>query len=163
MARAMPSSVVLVAVCVIIAAPAFSATAEISRQEIGQWGDPFTPPHSRTDCVRYASGKWPWGGRGWKTCVGFRTQWQHMEVKAFLVTDGPDNLGNALRNSINACLVTAAAAAGTTVAITSGVAVPAALAAAKVAFGACLTAKVGDVADTYGISMDTQSHWTDWS
>ena len=135
---------------------------ELSRQKIGEWGDPLTPPQSRTDCIGYASGKFPWGG-GWKTCNQWATHWRHMEVEYFLVLNGPLNLGEEMKNAALQCLVVAAGAAGTTAAATSGAAAPAAVAAAKVAFGACIATKGSDLVDKYSLSGDSRSHWTDWS
>src|SRR6266436_2861323 len=111
--------------------------AQLSRQKIGQWGDPLTPPQSRTSCVNYASGNWSWGG-GWKTCVGWKTEWRHMEVEMYLQIDGPSNASEAVRQAVIDCAKVAAAAAVGAGVYTGG---SAALAAGKVAFEACTTAK----------------------
>jgi hypothetical protein len=49
---------------VALAIASTSMAADIARQKIGEWGDPFTPPQSRTSCIGYASGDWPWGVGG---------------------------------------------------------------------------------------------------
>lgn len=139
--------------------PVVATAAVVSRQKIGEWGDPLTPPQSRTSCVKYASGNWPWGG-GWKSCVGWKTEWRHMEVEMFLQVDGPSNLSDAAKQAVVECTAVGAAAAVGAGVYSGGTA---ALAAGKVAFEACIGTKAADVANEFSISVPTQSHWTDWS
>ena len=139
-----------------------SMAAELSKSKLAQWGDPLTPPQSKTECIGYAKGNWPWGG-GWKTCNQWATRWRHMEVEYFLVVNGPDDVSAEVKNVVVQCAVVAVGAAGTTVALTDGAAAPAAVAAAKVAFGACLATKGQELVDKYSISGASSSHWTDWS
>ncbi|MBM3092235.1 hypothetical protein GFB56_15635 [Ensifer sp. T173] len=132
--------------------------AEVKREKIAQWGDPLTPPQSRTSCIGYASGDWPWGG-GWKTCNEWKTEWRHMEVEAFLVVSGPDDLHDAAKKATEECIATTAAAAIGAGFATGG---SAALAAAKVAFPACMATKGQQIADEYSLNVETLSYWTDW-
>lgn len=123
----------------------------------------MTPPQSRTDCIGYATGEWPWPAKGgWKTCNEWRTQWRHIEVEAYLKVTGPDNLGNEIKNAVTQCVAVAAAGAVTAVVVTDGAAVPAALAAAKVTFFACMSTKGTDIGSDYSLTIDTPTHWTDW-
>lgn len=149
----------ILAAAVLLLAPLSASAAELARHKIAEWGDPLTPPQSRTECVSYASGNWPWGG-GWKTCNGWKTQWRHMEVEYFLVVSGPDDLSGEVKNAAVQCAVTAAAAAVGAGVTTGG---SAALGAAKVAFMACISAKGAELAGKFAITLDTPSHWTDWS
>ena|SRR5947209_1361605 len=139
------------------AAPA--SAAEIARQKIAQWGDPLTPPHTRTSCISYASGNWPWGG-GWKTCNGWKTDVQTMQVEAFLVTSGPDDLKQEVMKSVTRCAMIAGVAGAGAGYASGGTA---AVTAAKVAFSACLSREGVGMADKYNISVETKSHWSDWS
>jgi hypothetical protein len=153
----------LACVCMALAASSSQIkAAEVARHKIGEWGDPFTPPQSRTSCIGYASGNWPWGG-GWKTCNQWKTEWRHMEVEVSILVNGPDNLDASVRQAAVDCALTAFAAAGGVVLGTSGAGTAAALAAAKVAFAACISAKGAQLADQFAISVETPSHWTDWS
>ncbi len=132
------------------------------KQKIGEWGDPFTVPQSKTECNGWNSGDWPWGG-GWKTCVSWGTQWRHMEVEAFLEFYGPDDLTADIHSAINTCL-TAAIAAGIA-AIPIGVATDGAgcVAAAMGAFGACIATKGIAEFEKYSCQFTTDSYWTDWA
>lgn len=134
--------------------------AEINRQKVAQWGDPLTPPQSRTKCVSYASGNWPWPATGgWKTCNGWGTDWRHMEVEAFLVFNGPDNLASDAINATGQCAIVAAGAAGVVGIATSGTA---AVAAAQPAFISCMKIKGIQEFSKYSVDFTTTSHWTDW-
>ena len=90
------SKAIIVFLGAVIAISATAEAAELSRDKIAQWGDPLTPPQSRTSCIGYASGDWPWGG-SWKTCNEWKTEWRHIEVEAFLVVNGPDNVDDQAR------------------------------------------------------------------
>lgn len=151
-----PIVVTLSALSCLMATPAVAA--DISRKKLSQWGDPLTPPQTKTDCVDWASGDWPWGG-SWKTCKGWRTQVRSMQVEAFLVVSGPDNLGGEVMNAVKRCTVVAAAAAAGAGYASGGTA---AVAAAKIAFSACLGTIGSDIAEKYSINVETSSHWSDW-
>lgn len=130
----------------------------IIKYKIGQWPDPFTPPKSTTECIAWASGKWPWPAKGgWKTCSEWKTSWSHIEVEAFLEFNGPDDVGEDAKNAIGVCAVVAAAAAGAIGVATDGAA---ALPAAKFAFIKCLEAKGIAELDKYTVNFNTDSHWT---
>lgn len=58
------------------------------RLRIAKWTDIVTLPQSRTKCAKWATGKWPWGGR-WKVCVGHKVQWRTMECQLFVVAEAP--------------------------------------------------------------------------
>src|SRR5260221_3318894 len=95
---------------------------------IAVWKDPLTLPHSRSECVKWASGHIPFDGN-WKTCIGWKVQWQWMYDRAiFSVTTGkPVNIDNAVK----ICLTTAAVAAAAAAIITGGSAAAAAFEAAR--------------------------------
>lgn len=140
-------------------AMAFSSAsaAELHRAKFAQWGDPLTPPQSRTDCAKWFKTDHPIHV---KTCVGTRTQWRHIEVQAYVVTDGPANLAGDIQRAIVNCTIIAAGAAAGFGTATVGVG---ALPAAKVAFSACMAQRVSDIAGQYSVHFDTQTHWTDWA
>jgi hypothetical protein len=149
---------VLVAICWV--EPALANSVDINRQEIAVWNDPLTLPQTRTDCIGYASGDWPWPATGgWKTCNQWRTQTRVMQVHASLITSGPADLSAEAKNaSITCAVVAGVAAAGGGVASGGS----AAATAAKVAFSGCMTAKGYQIADEYQLRVETVSGWTDW-
>ncbi len=53
---------------------------------LARWKDPLTPPQTRTECNRWASGNIPFGGE-WKTCIswGLELRWMQVEVQLRLV------------------------------------------------------------------------------
>jgi hypothetical protein len=148
----------IISLTIVAIGSSIGQAAEIKRDKIAQWGDPLTPPQSRTTCIGYASGNWPWGG-GWKTCSEWKTEWRHMEVEAHLVISGPSDLGDAAKNAASACALTAIAAGAAAGYASGGTA---AIAAAKVAFTACMGTKGIEIADQYSIDFQTNSFWTDW-
>lgn len=131
----------------------------ILAKKIAQWGDPTTPPQSRSECNSWASGDWPWGG-GWKTCTGWKTEWRHMEVEAFLDFTGPDNLEKDIHKAIVDCAIAAAVGAAVAGVVTDGAG---AAAGAQTAFVTCLKLKGVQELDKYSVAFRTESHWTDWS
>jgi len=133
------------------------------KQKIGEWGDPLTPPESKTECNGWNSGDWPWGGGGWKTCVSWGTQWRHMEVEAFLEIYGPDDLNADAHSAVASCLNVAVAAA--VAAIPIGIATDGAgcVAAAMDAFTTCLEAKGIEELAKYSCEFKTDAGWTDWA
>lgn len=84
---------------------------------------------------------------------------QRMEVEALLAVSGPEDLNDAAKKATEECIATTAAAA-----IGAGFASggAAAVAAAKVAFPACMATKGQQIADLYSINVETNAHWTDW-
>ena len=77
----------------------------------------------------------------------------------FLVVDGPDNVGDGVKNCISQ-----AAGAGLIAAIASAYvgAGIGAIEAGKAAFIASVTACLGDLANQVTVTLDDRSHWTDW-
>ena len=130
----------------------------ITSTKIGQWADPLTPPKSTTECIAWATGNWPWPAKGgWKTCSEWKTSWSHIEVEAFLDFNGPDDIGQDVKNAVGTCALVAAAAAGVVGALTDGAA---AVPAAKAAFIKCMQAKGVQELDKYSVTFRTDSHWT---
>lgn len=140
----------------VLAAVSFSTTAlagQIVSKKVAQWGDPLTPPHSRTSCANIKK----LGSA--KLCVGWETQWQHMEVEGFLNFNGPDHLDQDAVKAVEDCAEVGAAAAGVLTIATDGAA---AVAAAEPAFIACLKVKGVQELDKYSVAFKTHSHWTDY-
>ena len=151
-------------------------SAEFGRDKIAQWGDPFTAPQTRTRCVSYAWGSWPWGG-GWKTCNGWATDVRTMQVVVYAKTLGPDNLAKEAQSAVEAAVKVCAALAGGS-ALTALTATPspevasriaAAYGAASSAFVACIGKKsseltaVGVGTSSLKLAFDTETHWSKWS
>lgn len=131
----------------------------ILKQKIGSWTDPLTPPQSRTECNSWARGDLPFGGE-WKTCTGWKTEFRHMEVEAFLAVTGPDNIAEDAKNAAGVCILVGAAAAGVVGAVTDGAG---AAAAAQTAFGGCMDLKGVQELDKYAITFETDGGWSDWA
>lgn len=132
----------------------------ILSQKIGHWSDPLTPVQSKTECIGYASGDWPWPANGgWKTCNQWKTSFRHMEVEGYFDFEGPDNLGDDVKKAVSDCALVAVAAGGVIGAITDGAgAVP----AAQTAFLACMKVKGIQELDKYSISYRSSAGWSDW-
>lgn len=164
--------------CAALALPlSFAASAEdFGRQKLAQWGDPFTPPQTRTRCVSEAWGNWPWGG-GWRTCNGWATDTRTMQVSVYIKSIGPDNVGQAAKDAVNAavkvCTTVAAGAAGAGFLNTATPDLATRIGAAYVAglgqFGSCMGAKAGELSalgvavGALNLAFDTDSHWSMWS
>lgn len=135
---------------------------------LASWVDPFTLPHTRSACVKYASGSWPWGG-GWKTCIGWATQFQWLHNTLYLnVSTRGLNL-QSLQSEVNQCLAIAtdieAAALLLELLETAGVA--AAQTTAQVAtfeeiLTDCLVTKFATDALKVSIPLPPTSQWSDW-
>lgn len=150
--------------------------AEFGRQKVAQWGDPLTPPHTRTRCIGYASGTWPWGG-GWKTCNQWATDTRTMQVYVWSKSLGPDNLNAvaaaAVESTAKVCAGSAGIAAAGAIAGTPSPEVAARLAAgyaaATAAFSACVGAKASSLASVgvataaLKLAFDQTSGWSKWS
>jgi hypothetical protein len=86
-----------------------------------------------------------------------------MEVAGYLVITGPDNINDSVKHAAITCSIAAGVAAAGTGIATAGAGAAAAIAAAKVAFTACMGAQGAQIIDQFNITVDTPSHWTDWS
>ena len=133
----------------------------IASHKIGSWTDPLTPPEARTECNSWATGNWPWPASGtWRTCTGWKTEFRHFEVEAFLDATGPDNIVQDAINAVGVCIVVAAATAAIAGAATDGVAVAA---TAQIAFTQCLEAKKVQETDKFSLSYRSGGGWTNWA
>ncbi|MER8556528.1 hypothetical protein NKH69_19780 [Mesorhizobium sp. M0976] len=140
--------------------PAYVKTTNlVYERRLGSWTDPLTLPHSRAVCVKWAKGNWPWGG-SWKTCVGWKTQFQFMQVTLNLrvSVEYPDITLESIRNASNECLATGAVAAALSAYYSGG------------------TAASGAFVETYRICMEvhftnatirvetpTSARWGNWT
>ncbi len=123
------------------------------QRDIGRWKDPLTLPHTKTDCVTWASGDWPWGG-GWKTCTGWRTQTQWLYNTATMTITAP-NVAD-IQSATNECLNQAAIIAAAAALVGGGsAAVPAFVAVMK----PCLVAKLNE---DLGVNVNIHSNWGGW-
>jgi hypothetical protein len=77
------------AILVILIACVGSAHAErLWSHTLHDGRDPFSPPHTRMDCVNWA---YPWPGA--KICVGHRVQCRYIKSKFIIWVDGPTAQG----------------------------------------------------------------------
>ncbi len=137
------------------AGESLASAASVHRERIAKWPDITTLPQSRATCVKWAKGKWPWGG-GWKVCVGHKVQWKHMECELFVVAERPEITAEEVRAALRTSAVAVAVAMLTGAAATGG----AAFAAAKEAFIVALVAALGIEAT---VSLDQKCRWSSWS
>lgn len=142
-----------------LGASAVATTAQaalIVDKKIAQFG--LEP---RVKCVKWASGKWPWGG-GWKTCIGHKTEF--LQHKFHLVVDGPNPEAAARRLLEEAAAVAVSAAVGTGIATPSpepAARIAAAVTAAKTAFVGYLGARGAErLISQYSLKI---KHLTSWS
>jgi len=129
---------------------------------LAHWKDVLTLPHSRMECVTWASGDWPWGG-GWKTCVGWKTQLQWLWNTASLDITAGANVN--LQEASNECLAegtAAAAVAAIVTAYTTGGEATGGVAAGtfKTVLTACMVAKLAGAA--INVSVPVTSQWGSW-
>ena len=117
------------------------------------WKDPFTLPHSRSECVKWASGHIPFDG-DWKTCIGWAVQWQWMYDRAILTADAP-NVGD-IEKAVQQCLGTAAVAAAAAAIVSGGTV---AIGVFEGVMKGCLTTTLGS---SIGVHVRTESYWGDW-
>jgi hypothetical protein len=125
----------------------------IYQRQIARWKDPLTLPHSRAECVKWASGHIP-GDGDWKMCVGWKTQFQWMYVSAFIrvTTAKQEDIGKA----IDECFKEAAIAGALAAIITGGTA---ALGAFEGVIKVCLLAKLPTLVTA---TAYTSSGWGSW-
>jgi hypothetical protein len=152
------------------------SSGQYGRKKIVQWGDPLTPPQSRTRCVSEAWGKWPWGGE-WRTCNGWATDYRTMQVELYMKGVGPVDLVDAVRSAVENIVATC-------VGISSAIAVSAlwgapspepatriaaAYAGASATFTGCISGKaaeltaVGVTAASIQLAFDHSAGWSSWS
>ncbi len=126
----------------------------IFQREIARWKDPLTLPHSRAECVKWASGHIPFDG-DWKTCIGWKTQFQWMYVTAFLrvTTKSARDIGH----EVDECFKDAAVAGAVSLFITDGAG---AVATFQGVMQGCLTAKL--TSDLLSVAVYTSSGWGDY-
>lgn len=135
---------------------AFAAPVE---RKLAQFGNPL---EVRTTCVKWASGKWPWGG-GWKTCIGHKYEMLQHEI--YLVVSGPENLEEGVRQVLQeaagAAIVAGVGAFAASPSPEPFTRAAAGLAAAKSAFVAYLAARgMERLAAQYDIRIDNRTHWS---
>jgi hypothetical protein len=155
-----------------------AANSDLVRTKIAQWGDPLTPPQTRTRCIGYASGKWPWPAKGgWKTCNEWATDYKTMQVSAYIKSVSSKQIERAavaaVKKAVTTCVGAATAAATAALFATPSPEPAARMAAAytagQVVFKACMTdqagkrALAGFAADAFDLAFDFESHWSDWS
>jgi hypothetical protein len=125
----------------------------IYQREIAHWKDPLTLPHSRAECVKWSSGHIPFDG-DWKTCIGWKVQWQWMVVTAWLsvTTTNPEDI----RKSVNECFTDAAVVGAVAGVISGG---SAALGTFEGVMKGCLVAKLTDLVS---VRAYTTAAWGPW-
>jgi hypothetical protein len=135
---------------------------------LASWIDPFTMPHTRMGCVKWASGSWPWGG-GWKTCIGWKTQFQWLHNTLYLKVSSRGLSFQSLQAEVNQCLAIATdiEAAALLIELLETVGVAAAQTTAQVAsfteiLQDCLVAKFATDAISISIPLPPTSQWGDW-
>lgn len=124
-------------------------------RDLARFRDITTLPQSRMECVKWASGSWPWGG-GWKTCVGhkYQTRWLYATAKLRVDTVNQAGIKAAVDDCLRAGAVLSAAAA-----IVSGGA--AALSTAETVIKVCLAEKLA-AAKLVNVSLKSATQWGDW-
>ncbi len=147
----------------------------IARHKLAQWGDPLTPPKTRTKCAKWAKGDLPFGGK-WKTCVGWKTETKTMQVSLFLEAKAPKleetmakELQKQLKKAVNGC-AKSAAGAGTTAFLATpgefGLRAAAAGVAAEETFLGCLATIPdrisGGYAKRFKLKMSQTGKWSKW-
>lgn len=155
----------------LICSTATASSQDYVRHKLAQWGDPLTPPQTRTRCVSEASMTgiecrgFPPTCRPtrWSTCNGWATDNRTMQCEAFLrvpqVSTLPDHLKRAAADVAKTCLVFAVTTAGVTASMTAG----AALAAVQPVFLGCVKSKGGAALGALSVSVDQSCGWSKWS
>jgi hypothetical protein len=137
--------------------PSIDKAINVYNRVLARWRDPLTLPHTRSQCVKWASGNWPWGG-GWKTCIGWKTQFQWLDNTLTLIIS-TEAFGLAeIQKASNDCLATGAVAAALTAYVTSSGAT--AIATFKEVFVSCLAVKLP--ATTLKVDLPVTSRWSNW-
>jgi len=106
--------------------------------------DPTSFPHTRKECVKWASSSFP----PIRTCIGWKFQYRYIYITAVLrvTTSTPVNI----KNSVEECLKQSAIIAAITAILSGGTA---AIATAKAALKACLLTKLGSNLLTVSINL----------
>lgn len=122
-------------------------------RELAVWKDPLTLPHSRSECVKWASGHIPFDG-DWKTCIGWKLQFQWLYVRAVLAVTAskPEHIDRAVEE----CLRTAAVAAALAAIVSGGTA---AVGTFEAVMKGCLVEKL---ASSVSVTVRTPTYWGDW-
>lgn len=141
----------------ISSAPDLSAKTNSYSRVLAKWRDPLTIPHTRSACVKWASGNWPWGG-GWKTCAGWKTQFQWLDNVMMLNVSTPDFSLKDIQQASNTCLATGAVAAALSAYVTGSGTV--AVTTFKETLIACLSAQFTGAAIT--VDLPITSRWSSW-
>jgi hypothetical protein len=145
----------MVAVATVMASASNAATS--IDKKVGQFG-----LEARVEgCGKWASGKWPWGGR-WKVCIG--PNMQFLQHDFHLVVNGPD-ADESIRKVLDEALgVAVSAAIGTGLLTPSpepAARIGAALAAAKMAFLGYLASRgLQQLLDQYDIRLEHRTFWS---
>lgn len=123
-------------------------TRTIYERTLARWKDPFTPPQSRAECVKWATGP------GFKICIGWKVQWKWMYTTAYtrVSTADPEDIPRA----INECLVTAAVAGALAAVVSGG---SAAIPTFEGVLKGCLVVKLKSLVS---VATWTSSGWGDW-
>ncbi len=128
---------------------ASQATVKLAEKTVMTWGGPET----RTRCIGYASGKWPWPAKGgWKTCNEWATDLK--QHRLYLEMYGPQDMEKGRLPAIkDSCLVAAVA---------TGVATAGNKGAITSAFTACVktTEFLGRiVVSDFRLNVKTSNYW----
>ena len=140
-------------------------TKDVDQRTLLTWKDPLTLPHSRASCVKWASGNWPWPAKGgWKTCIGWKTQFQWMfaeaDLKISASTAAADLTIDWVKNTSNTCLSTGAVAGAVAAIYSGGQAAANAFAATT---QVCMEAAIIQFAGgKVSVSVPFGSHWGGW-
>jgi hypothetical protein len=139
------------------------------RKKIAQWGDPLTPPHTRTRCVKNSS-MTGFKCRGlkcsratWTTCTGWATDTQTMQCELFLRVPKPNSLAPAAFAAAKNVAAVCAAVALSTVSAASLQSAGAALAALQPVFVGCVQSRGGQALASLTVTVDQSCGWSKWS
>jgi len=158
------------------ATAALSGPGQYGMTKIAQWGDPLTPPQTRTRCVSEAWGKWPWGGE-WRTCNGWATDYRTMQVEVYMKGLGPADVSaaakevieNVVRTCVGLASVVAVNALWATPSPEPAARIAAAYAGGSATFTGCISGKaaeltaVGVTTAALQLAFDQSSGWSKWS
>lgn len=132
----------------------------VFERNLGRWKDPFSLPHSRAECVKWASGDIPFDG-SWKTCVGHKVQFRWIYNTAVLRVDVIKPA--VIRDHVEECLRGAGAVSAlagiSTAFLGNPNAVQTAIATFTTVMKVCLATKIPDLAN---VAVDIRSSRGDW-
>lgn len=128
----------------------------IYERRLAKWKDVLTLPHSRMACVKWAKGKLPFG-KSWKTCIGWKTQFQWLHNHADLRIAIRNMTVAQIKEDVNFCLNTGAVAALISAIVTEGAGVTETF--VTVTKG-CLEAKVSG--QLIAVTLPITSKWGGW-